>query len=148
MVCFVYTNENCSGSPSSSHYFIGSQGDQLFFLDPHQTRPAITYYDNSLDMLPAEVDSYHVSKPRRIHLRDMDPSMLIGFLITDERDWKLWKESVTHTTSKTIIHIAKCEPAESELFTERASAIDEVEAYDDEDDELGNEAEQVGTPTA
>ena len=73
--------------------------------------------------------------------------MLIGFLITSEQDWQLWKESVTHTTSKAIIHVAKCEPADSELLTERASAIDEVEAYDDED-EPERDGEPVGRPTA
>ncbi|GJJ09389.1 hypothetical protein Clacol_003611 [Clathrus columnatus] len=30
------------GRPSSSYYFVGTQGDNLFYLDPHHTRPAIT----------------------------------------------------------------------------------------------------------
>ncbi|KAL0959323.1 hypothetical protein HGRIS_014584 [Hohenbuehelia grisea] len=29
------------GRPSSSYYFVGSQGDSLFYLDPHYARPAI-----------------------------------------------------------------------------------------------------------
>ncbi|KAG6868837.1 hypothetical protein C0993_009374 [Termitomyces sp. T159_Od127] len=29
------------GRPSSSYYFVGSQADNLFYLDPHHTRPAI-----------------------------------------------------------------------------------------------------------
>ncbi|PVF96248.1 hypothetical protein CPB86DRAFT_517751 [Serendipita vermifera] len=29
------------GRPSSSYYFVGSQGDNLFYLDPHHTRPAV-----------------------------------------------------------------------------------------------------------
>ena len=29
------------GRPSSSYYFVGSQGDSLFYLDPHHTRPAV-----------------------------------------------------------------------------------------------------------
>ena len=29
------------GRPSSSYYFVGSQADNLFYLDPHNTRPAI-----------------------------------------------------------------------------------------------------------
>src|SRR5882762_3242219 len=29
------------GRPSSSYYFVGSQADNLFYLDPHHARPAI-----------------------------------------------------------------------------------------------------------
>lgn len=29
------------GRPSSSYYFMGSQADNLFYLDPHHTRPAV-----------------------------------------------------------------------------------------------------------
>ncbi|KAG6882739.1 hypothetical protein C0995_013906, partial [Termitomyces sp. Mi166 len=29
------------GRPSSSYYFVGSQSDNLFYLDPHHTRPAV-----------------------------------------------------------------------------------------------------------
>ncbi|KZT08838.1 uncharacterized protein LAESUDRAFT_757025 [Laetiporus sulphureus 93-53] len=31
------------GRPSSSYYFIGSQADNLFYLDPHHSRPAIPF---------------------------------------------------------------------------------------------------------
>ncbi|EEB94863.1 hypothetical protein MPER_06258, partial [Moniliophthora perniciosa FA553] len=29
------------GRPSSSYYFVGSQADNLFYLDPHHARPAV-----------------------------------------------------------------------------------------------------------
>lgn len=29
------------GRPSSSYYFVGSQGQQLFYIDPHHTRPTV-----------------------------------------------------------------------------------------------------------
>ena len=29
------------GRPSSSYYFVGAQGDSLFYIDPHHTRPSI-----------------------------------------------------------------------------------------------------------
>ena len=38
------------GRPSSSYYFVGSQADNLFYLDPHNPRPAIP-----LRPLPADV---------------------------------------------------------------------------------------------
>ena len=29
------------GRPSSSYYFVGTQGDSLFYIDPHHTKPAV-----------------------------------------------------------------------------------------------------------
>lgn len=59
----------------------------------------------------------------------MDPSMLIGFLIKDERDWLQWKERVSSMQSKQIIHIAS---NKMQLYPEgREEALDEVEALDD-----------------
>ncbi|CAG8563176.1 1766_t:CDS:2 [Diversispora eburnea] len=34
------------GKPSSSYYFIGTQADELFYLDPHNSRPAIELKSN------------------------------------------------------------------------------------------------------
>ncbi|KAJ7242641.1 hypothetical protein C8J57DRAFT_1367287 [Mycena rebaudengoi] len=30
------------GRPTSSSYFVGVQGDGLFYLDPHHSRPAVS----------------------------------------------------------------------------------------------------------
>ena len=38
---FPQTVGIASGRPSSSYYFVGSQSDNLFYLDPHHARPAI-----------------------------------------------------------------------------------------------------------
>ncbi|KAJ7732834.1 hypothetical protein B0H16DRAFT_1769866 [Mycena metata] len=29
------------GRPSSSYYFVGAQGDGLFYVDPHHSRPSV-----------------------------------------------------------------------------------------------------------
>ena len=68
-------------------------------------------------------------------MRDMDPSMLIGFLISNEQDWQLWKDSLDHMNGKPIIHIAQAGPSGLGSSMERPDAIDEVEAYDDDEDE-------------
>jgi len=65
----------------------------------------------------------------------MDPSMLIGFLIRDEADWGAWKRGVTETVGKPIIHVAAHEPTFSAAGEEREGAIDEVQAFDEEEDE-------------
>jgi hypothetical protein len=42
-----------SGRPSSSYYFVGYQGDDLFYLDPHHSRCVIE--SKSLNDYTAEV---------------------------------------------------------------------------------------------
>ncbi|KAJ7081021.1 hypothetical protein C8R44DRAFT_68908 [Mycena epipterygia] len=37
----LYTFPRLGGRPSSSYYFIGVQGNMLFYLDPHHARPAV-----------------------------------------------------------------------------------------------------------
>ncbi|KAL4864946.1 hypothetical protein BDV12DRAFT_175310 [Aspergillus spectabilis] len=119
------------GRPSASHYFVGVQGSHFFYLDPHTTRPASVY--NKLGDLYTkdEVDTYHTRRLRRLHIQDMDPSMLIGFLIKDEGDWKDWKTRVASAQGKPIINIIS--ENETVSWQGRKEALDEVEAFDDDE---------------
>lgn len=123
------------GRPSSSYYFVGSQANSLFYIDPHHPRPAVSIVDlpselnvaNSRIPLasspvstpdpsnPAELDAerlmldsffatayddsawrtYHCDKVRKCALSSLDPSMLVGFLIQDQRDWEDFKLRAT-----------------------------------------------------
>jgi cysteine protease ATG4 len=125
-----------SGRPSSSHYFIGVQNSFFFYLDPHHTRPALPYKDD-FAYTQEEVDSCHTRRLRRIHIDDMDPSMLVGFLIRDENDWIDWKRRIASSRQenggKAIIHIVDTESAPTPTM-EREAALDEVEVLDDDDD--------------
>ncbi|KAH9904604.1 hypothetical protein F4778DRAFT_780576 [Xylariomycetidae sp. FL2044] len=120
------------GRPSSSHYFIGVQGLYFFYLDPHYTRPALPYRENPADYGQDEIDTCHTRKLRRLHIKEMDPSMLIGFLIRDEEDWKDWRRSVKHVQGKAIIHVSDRDPVAH--MSEQGGAIDEVETLSDDDD--------------
>ncbi|KAJ1752809.1 Cysteine protease atg4 [Coemansia sp. RSA 1821] len=64
------------GRPSSALYFAGFQGDELLFLDPHFTRPAINLRDG---YTRADLDTYTCSNPRRIALSRLDPCMVFGY---------------------------------------------------------------------
>ncbi|RFU78976.1 cysteine protease atg4 [Trichoderma arundinaceum] len=121
------------GRPSSSHYFVGSQGSYLFYLDPHHTRKAIPYHADVTKYTEEDIDSCHTSRLRRLHVREMDPSMLIGFLIRTESDWSEWRRLVESVQGKTIIHVADHEPT---LYNSggRDNAVDEVELLSDDDD--------------
>lgn len=130
----ILTSTN-SGRPSSSHYFIGVQGPYFFYLDPHQTRPALPLPSNLDDYTQEDIDSCHTRRLRRIHVKEMDPSMLIAFLIRDENDWKAWRQSMQEVQGKAVVRVAGKDPLLYAMGTEREGAIDEVETFDDEDDD-------------
>ncbi|KAH8592226.1 hypothetical protein B0O99DRAFT_517879 [Bisporella sp. PMI_857] len=123
------------GRPSSSHYFIGVQGYDFFYLDPHQTRSALPLPDNVDDYTQEDIDSCHTRRLRRINVKEMDPSMLLAFLIRDEDDWRDWRRSVQEVQGKAVIHVADTDPALYRTGVEREGAIDEVETFDDDDDD-------------
>ncbi|MCO5579019.1 hypothetical protein L7F22_032871 [Adiantum nelumboides] len=83
------------GRPSSSYYFVGYQGNSLFYLDPHHVRSSIPFRHPPPDLQDdtswwvqayseAELSTYHNDRPRRMPMKSLDPSMLLGFLISDE----------------------------------------------------------------
>ncbi|KAI0389334.1 cysteine protease atg4 [Xylariaceae sp. FL0594] len=119
------------GRPSSSHYFIGVQGLYFFYLDPHHTRPVFPYREDVARYTREEIDSCHTRKLRRLHIKEMDPSMLIGFLIRDEEDWKDWRRSVKHVQGKSIIHVSDHDPVAQ--MEEEGGIMDQVETLSDED---------------
>lgn len=106
----------------------------MFYLDPHHTRPALPYYADTNQYADDDVESCHTTRLRRIHIREVDPSMLIGFLIRSEEDWSDWRRCVKHVQGKAIIHVADCDPAAQAPPGQRRAAIDEVEPLSDEDD--------------
>lgn len=120
------------GRPSASHYFVGVQDSHLFYLDPHLTRPALPCRGVEELYTQDELDSYHTGRLRRIHIKDMDPSMLIGFLIRDEADWTDWKQRLASTPGQPIVHILPGE-MQADYGHGRMEALDEVEALDDSD---------------
>lgn len=126
------------GRPSSSHYFIGVQRDNFFYMDPHQTRPALPLHDDLAEYTQDEIDSCHTRRLRRLSINDMDPSMLIAFLITDERDWGSWRGAVSKIKGKPVVHVADTEPILHSQGLERASAVDDVEILDDDDEGDGD----------
>ncbi|CAG8509522.1 8297_t:CDS:2 [Acaulospora morrowiae] len=74
------------GKPSSSYYFIGTQADDLFYLDPHHSRPAIELKDAD-ELSEEELSTYHCDTLRKIHISQLDPSMLLGFYCKTSDDF-------------------------------------------------------------
>lgn len=142
------------GRPRASHYFVGAQGHTLFYLDPHQTKPGLPYPHNDKPETyddEEHVSTFHTRRLRRIHVKEMDPSMLIAFLIRNEDDWHAWRDGVNAVQGKPVIRVADVEPSlhgggggggdgdsdgrhAGRGTGERQAAIDEVETLDDDDD--------------
>ncbi|OCT47666.1 putative cysteine protease atg4 [Cladophialophora carrionii] len=123
------------GRPSSSHYFIGCQGDLFFYLDPHETRAFLPYHASSAEYTDEEISTCHTRRLRGLRISEMDPSMLIGFLIKDEDDWEDWKRRLKETKGKAIVHVLDKEPPVPGESRERKEAVDEVVSFDDEEED-------------
>ena len=123
------------GRPGTSHYFVGCQGETFFYLDPHETRGALPYHASPQSYTDVEINSVHTRRLRTIKINEMDPSMLIGFLIKDEADWEDWKHRLTDVKGKAIVHVYEREPPVPGVTKEREEAVDEVETFDDEEDD-------------
>lgn len=64
------------GKPSSSLFFMGVEDDDIIYLDPHHSRPALK---NKSTWTVEDFSSYHCSQPRKLKISALDPCMLIGF---------------------------------------------------------------------
>ncbi|EJT99143.1 hypothetical protein DACRYDRAFT_70366 [Dacryopinax primogenitus] len=92
---FPQTVGIAGGRPSSSYYFVGTQGDHLFYLDPHSTRPAVPLrvptdgpYDATGQFTLSEMKTFHSDKVRKMHISGLDPSMLCGFIVRNVEEWR------------------------------------------------------------
>jgi cysteine protease ATG4 len=71
------------GRPRQSLYFVGVQADDVLFLDPHLVQswqPPHAKFDDATN---------HLAAPQRMRLRDVDPSMTIGFFLRTRADFDM-----------------------------------------------------------
>ncbi|XP_071999293.1 cysteine protease ATG4B isoform X1 [Engystomops pustulosus] len=79
------------GRPNSAHYFIGYVGDELIYLDPHTTQPAVEPSDGTY----IQDDSFHCQHPPcRMHVSEIDPSIAVGFICNSEEDFDDWCQRI------------------------------------------------------
>ncbi|PIA13856.1 peptidase C54, partial [Coemansia reversa NRRL 1564] len=93
------------GKPSRSFYFVGRQGDNLFYLDPHVTRqhvPRSATTDVEQQGI-AKADEYHTTHICSMPINRLDPSMLLGFLFNTEAEWDTFVLAATDKESQRSI---------------------------------------------
>lgn len=117
------------GRPSSSHYFVAFQNEDFFYLDPHQPQTAVPFKEPPEILTSEEVASFHSRRLHSLAIKDMDPSMLIGFLIRSENEWQEWKVRLSSFAQKDrFIHVSPTAPRQA------TGKEGEVEALSDSDE--------------
>jgi len=112
------------GRTSASHYFYGVQGTQLFYHDPHDPKPALTA-ESTDDDVRASLESANL---RALKFEDMDPSMLVGFLLPTRDDFAEFKELLEKVPfNERVIHIMTRKPSMENL---------DLASEDEEDGEM------------
>ncbi|MCO5563065.1 hypothetical protein L7F22_016701 [Adiantum nelumboides] len=73
------------GKPGASTYLVGVQGDQTFYLDPHEVQQVqIMSPENE----QADASSYHCSIVKKMPLNAIDPSLALGFYCIDQGEFE------------------------------------------------------------
>ncbi|KAJ8781710.1 hypothetical protein J1605_010968 [Eschrichtius robustus] len=79
------------GKPNSARYFIGYVGEELIYLDPHTTQPAL----QAAEHCPIPDESFHCQHPpSRMSIAELDPSIAVGFFCGTEDDFNDWCQQV------------------------------------------------------
>ncbi|KAF9542127.1 hypothetical protein CPC08DRAFT_770477 [Agrocybe pediades] len=134
--------ESNSRTHAPSSAISGSAND----LDPIQLHYCTVYS-------AAELKTFHCERVRKMPMSGLDPSMLIGFLVRDEKDWRDFRRRVGKLP-RTIFSVqdeAPTWPSDSDdnMGLESISEPDDLDLDDDEeglevqgeDDEEGDEGE-------
>ncbi|XP_038858947.1 cysteine protease ATG4B isoform X1 [Salvelinus namaycush] len=100
------------GKPNHAHYFIGYVGEELIYLDPHTTQPAVEPCEDS--QVPD--DTYHCQHPPcRMHICEIDPSIAVGFFCRTEDDFDDWCmrfRKLSHTRAGLpMFELVDCQPS-------------------------------------
>lgn len=82
------------GKPSSSFYFLGYEDTDLIYFDPHLPQIVET---------PFNMDSYHSTNYNTLNISLLDPSMMIGILVTNIDEYIDFKTSCIDNNNK-IVH--------------------------------------------
>jgi cysteine protease ATG4 len=109
------------GKPSSSYYFVGYQDQDLFYLNPHFSQ---NYSDTP------NYESYHTKNYQKLPLTNLDPSMMIGVLITSPEDYADFKNLCVENGNK-IVHFHPMSKAERKRRNSEFVTINDEDTRDE-----------------
>ncbi|XP_076006295.1 cysteine protease atg4da-like [Genypterus blacodes] len=103
------------GKPKHSLFFIGFQGDNVLYLDPHYCQPTVDVRQKNFPL-----ESFHCKYPRKMPFSRMDPSCTIGFFAEGQKDFESLRSVVDGV-------LAACgETYPMFIFTDRSGREDAV----------------------
>lgn len=118
------------GKPRQSFYFIGKQNDNIFFMDPHTVQPAFLNINNNDKKISKDMNE----KINYIDVSDLDPCMLVCFLVSSHQEFKDWKREinkcVNSDTGYPIFSIQESQPEISDCLMED-TGVDETDEWVD-----------------
>ncbi|KAI9227794.1 MAG: hypothetical protein DHS80DRAFT_16610 [Piptocephalis tieghemiana] len=77
------------GRPDASLYFVGFEGEDMLYLDPHRSKPSFPPKSSVQGVMSdEEMVSYHGDEIRRISGAKLDPCALLGFYLEDEASFR------------------------------------------------------------
>lgn len=82
------------GKPLSSFYFVGYSNQDLYYLDPHFSQKWQEEIDYS---------SYHLKSYQKLHISNLDPSMMIGILLQSFDDYTDFQKNCTEN-GNIVVH--------------------------------------------
>jgi hypothetical protein len=142
------------GRPDSSLYFVGAQGGELLYLDPHQVQQAATGNEDWW--------TFRCDVLRTLYINAIDPSLALGFYckgIADFNDLclRLSEMESTHICSP-LICVRKCaegaigedspqrwedDEDEDAYFTDEKSVLDTTSISSSEDIDVGGSVDGI-----
>ncbi|KAF9291655.1 Cysteine protease atg4a [Mortierella alpina] len=117
------------GRPGRSLYFVACQGDELFYFDPHFVKPRVALEE--LGKCPAP--TFHCSVVRSMDILELDPSMLLGFLIRSQEDLDDLIESLDRDMERAYPLLTVVDDREKPLASSPSSSSSLLDIIDDMD---------------
>lgn len=83
------------GKPNSALYFVGFDGDDLVYLDPHVSRPAVRAFTPE-QISGEDLATYLCGELKRVNILSIDPCFVVGFVIPDLDSFESWRKEIAN----------------------------------------------------
>lgn len=114
------------GRPNAALYFVGTQDEELLYLDPHKVQVTVGPMQRH-----TKLSSYTPNGLERLPIRLADPSLCLGFLISSADQWAQFLDEVTASAppEQGLFSVTRCD------ISSLVHGDDDFSVSDDDNDE-------------